>query len=116
MGIDYPGSQGEHRRHGRRASKVMKYTIKDSDLRRMSPEQREEAISQLVRAARSSPNGEARDLDAQIHAFEEQFGLSSEQLRRELAQGKRTETWEICQWLMLLDQRDLLGFRSARSR
>lgn len=94
----------------------MKYTVRDSDLRRMNPEQREEALSELVRAARSSPNGEVRDLDEQIQAFEAKFHLSSDELRRELAQGKRAETWEICQWLMLLDQRDLLGIRSARSR
>ena len=31
------------------------------------------------------------------------------QLRHELAQGQRQETWEICQWVMLLDQRDLIG-------
>lgn len=68
-----------------------------------------------MRAATSQPNGEARDLDQQIHAFEAKFGLSSEELRRELAQGERDESWEVCNWLMLLDQRDLLGARSARS-
>lgn len=81
----------------------------------MSPERQEEAVKKLVRAATSQPNGEARDLDHQIHAFEEKFGLSSEDLRRELAQGKRDESWEVCKWLMLLDQRDLLGARAARS-
>ena len=94
----------------------MKHAVKSSELRRMSPERQEEAIQELARAARSQPNGEARDLDQQIHAYEEKFGLSSEDLRRELAQGKRKESWEVCKWLMLLDQRDLLGARSPRSR
>jgi len=81
----------------------------------MTPERQEDAVKKLVRAAHSQPNGEARNLDQQIRFFEEKFGLSSEELRRELAQGKRDESWEVCKWLMLLDQRDLLGSRSARS-
>ncbi len=94
----------------------MKHAVKSSELRQMSPERQEEAVKKLVRAANSRPNGEVRDLDHQIRAFEEKFGLSSEDLRRELAQGKRDESWEICKWLMLLDQWDLLGVRSTRSR
>ncbi|HEY8205976.1 MAG TPA: hypothetical protein VIG99_00750 [Myxococcaceae bacterium] len=94
----------------------MKRMVKGTELRQMSPERQEEAIKELVRAANSPPNGEMRDLDQQICAFEEKFGLSSQELRRELAQGRREESWEVCQWLMLLDQRDyLLGARSARS-
>ena len=80
----------------------------------MSPERQNEAVKKLARAAKSMPNGEIRDLDLRIHAFEEKHGLSSADLRRELAQGKRQESWEICKWLLLLDQRDLLGARVAR--
>lgn len=93
----------------------MKHAVKSSELRQMSPERQEEAVKKLVRAANSRPNGEARNLDEQIQAFEEKFGVSSADLRRELAQGRREESWEICKWLMLLDQRDVLGARSARS-
>lgn len=94
----------------------MKHVVKSAELRRMSPERQEEAVKELVRAANSPPNGEVGDLDQQIHALEVKFGLSSEDLRRELAQGRREESWEVCRWLMLLDQRDyLLGARSARS-
>jgi hypothetical protein len=93
----------------------VKHAVKSSELRKMSPERQDEAMKKLVRAANSQPNGEAQELDQQIHAFETAFGLSSEDLRRELAQGKRDESWEVCKWLMLLDQRDLLGARSARS-
>lgn len=92
------------------------HAVKSSELRRISPERQEEAVKKLVRAATSLPNGEARDLYQQIHAFEEKFGLSSEDLRRELAQGKRDESWEVCKWLMLLDQMDLLGEAQRRQR
>ncbi len=94
----------------------MKQSIKSSDLRKMSPDEQDEAMRKLVKVARARPNGELKDLDAQIQAFEQKHGLSSDDLRHELAQGRRKESWEICQWLMLLDQRDLLGSRKARSR
>lgn len=93
----------------------MKHSIKSADFRKLSPERQEEAVGKLARAATATPNGEARDLEMQIQAYEKQFGVSSEQLRRELAQGKRHESWDVCKWLMLLDQRDLLGARSARA-
>jgi hypothetical protein len=93
----------------------MKQSLKNSDLKKMSPDQQDEAMQNLVKVARGKPNGELKDLDVQIHAFELKHQLSSDELRHELAQGKRKESWEICQWLMLLDQRDLLGSRKARS-
>lgn len=87
----------------------MKHTVRVSELQQMSPEQQEEAIQRLVQAAQSQPNGEVQELDLQIRTFEEKYGLSSEDLRRELAQGKREESWEICTWLMLIDQRAWLA-------
>ncbi len=92
----------------------MKQSLKNSDLKKMSPDEQDEAMRNLVKVARGKPNGEFKDLDAQIEAFEQKHQLSSDELRHELAQGKRKESWEICQWLMLLDQRDLLGSREAR--
>lgn len=94
----------------------MKQSIKHSDLKKLSPEQQDEAMRQLVKVARSEPNGELKDLEVQIQAFELKHGLSSNDLRHELALGRRKESWEICQWLMLLDQRDLLGSRQTQPR
>lgn len=94
----------------------MKKSIKSADLRKMSAEEQDEAMRGLVRVARGQPNGELRELDQQIRELEEKHGLSSDDLRRELSRGKRKESWEICQWLMLLDQRDLLGSRTSRAR
>lgn len=97
------------------AEAPMKQSLKSSELKQLSPEAQDDAMRRLARVAKSAPNGELKDLDAQIFALEEQHGITSAQLRTELAQGLRKETWEICQWLMLLDQRGLLGARKARS-
>lgn len=94
----------------------MKTSIKSSDLHKLPPERQDEEARRLLKVARGVPNGEQQDLDNQIRQLEEKFKVSSKDLRRELAQGKRPETWEICKWLLLLDQRELLGLRSPRSR
>ena len=94
----------------------MKTSIKSSELQKLSPERQDEEARRLLKAARGVPNGEQRDLDSQIRDLEEKFKISSKDLRRELAEGKRPETWEICKWLLLIDQRELLGIRSPRSR
>lgn len=91
----------------------MKQSIKTSDLKKLSPEQQDEAMRSLIRVARGQPNGEIKELEEQIHSLELKHGLSSDDLRHELAQGKRKESWEICQWLMLLDQRDLAASDEA---
>jgi exonuclease VII small subunit len=92
----------------------MKHSVTSSELRKMNPERQEQAVKELVRAVNSMPNGEILDLDRQIRDYEEKFKLSSDALRHELAQGKRQETWEVCKWLLLLDQRDLIAAHVAR--
>jgi len=93
----------------------MKVSIKSSELQDLSPEAQAEQLQKFVKVLRSRPNGEARELNLRIAEFERKLGLSSDALRRELAQGKRKETWDVCLWLMLLDQRDMLGFQSSRA-
>jgi hypothetical protein len=77
----------------------------------------EDRVSKLTRelgtAARGKPNGELRDVDSRIHAFETRFGVDSATLRSEVASGKRPETWDVCQWLMLLQERDRLVARTG---
>ena len=91
----------------------MKQSLKSSDLKKMSPDEQDEALRSLVKVARGGPNGDLRDLGMQIHAFELKYRLSSNELRHELAQGKLKESWEVCQWLLLINQRDLLTGRST---
>ena len=75
----------------------------------------EDRVSKLTRelgtATRGKPNGEVRDVDQRIHAFEARFGIDSETLRNEVTSGARAETWDFCQWLMLLQERDRLVAR-----
>lgn len=47
-------------------------------------------------------------LNERIAAFEEQFGISSYTMRRELKADTRKETFEICQWLMVLNLKERL--------
>lgn len=93
----------------------MKRSVKASELNRLPSSEQEAVLRDLVEVVRSKPNGELKDLDSRIVAYEVKHGMSSEQLRRELSQGRMKESWEICQWLMLLDQRDLLGARKAQA-
>jgi hypothetical protein len=79
-----------------------------SELAGMSDETRASTLRALVRAADRAPNGELRELDEQIGAFEARFGLDSEAMRRDVANGSRRETADVCEWLMLLRVRERL--------
>ncbi len=74
----------------------------------MNAEQQAAELRAMVRTARSIPNGELKEIEARLEALEALHGVTSSQLQQELAQGKRAETWEICDWLMLISKRDLL--------
>ena len=77
----------------------------------------EDRVSTLTRelgsAARGSSDGALLDAEARIHAFEVRFGVDSTTLRREVGSGKRLETWDVCQWLMALRERDRLAARAT---
>ncbi len=81
----------------------------------MTEEERERALASLVSAARSKPNGALKEIEAKIRDLEIRYEVNSETLRRQVSSGTRSETWEICQWLMLLHRREQLGARSART-
>lgn len=81
----------------------------------MAPEVRAQRIAELVDATRGKPNGEISAINEQIRNFERRYETSSASLRSELTAGKRHETAEICQWLMLLKLRDRLAAVETRS-
>ena len=84
---------------------AMPYSVSTSEFGRMSEKQKAEAVSKLVRAAFKSPNGQAKQLDAQIEEFERQYGITSKRLLEELSAGRRKETDKISDWLWLLNLR-----------
>lgn len=87
----------------------MTYSVKLSELRKMSEEERVEAIDKLVEAAYGPPNGQLEDLETQIRKFEFRYETSSERMLKELSEGSRKETAEITSWLMLLRLRENIG-------
>ena len=92
----------------------MRARIRSSELRSMTVEDRVSKLAhEMGAAARAKPNGEVRELAEQIGAFEARFGIDSATLRREVESGVRPETWEVCQWLMLLHRRDRLVARTG---
>lgn len=91
------------------------YSVRMSDLRELSKEERSAAIDKLVDAAYGPPNGLLEDLEARIRKFEFRYETSSERMRKELLEGERKETADIASWLMLLRLRENIGLREPTS-
>ena len=94
----------------------MRVVVRSADLNSMSASERDRQTADLVASTRRLPNGELTHLDNSIRAYEHKYHLSSEEMRRELSEGKRAETDEICAWLMALRLRERLVKLTARSR
>lgn len=84
----------------------MNHSVRMSEFREMSEDQRAEAVNELVRTAFESPNGQTERLDTEIREFELRYEVSSERLIEELYEGVCTETADIARWLWLLDLRE----------
>ena len=102
--------------NGRRKTRESMTAIRVSDLTRMSPEDRVTAVADLARAARRAPNGEVSEIEAGIEAYEAKYGIDSDELQRQVAEGRRAETEDVCGWLMLLRLREHLATVAARPR
>jgi len=87
----------------------MKRSIPLSEFHGASDARRDELLSELVRDARTPPNGEAKEIDAEIRVFEQRYEMTSAQMVERLTGGQQRETFDICNWLMLLEVRDRLG-------
>lgn len=87
-----------------------------SELEKLSPEKRQVRVRQLAEATQRPVNGEVKDLDREIRAFEARHGMDSDALRKGLTNGEIEETDDICQWLMRLTLRDRLVELRARAR
>ena len=80
--------------------------IRLSDWAKFTPDQKKAALAEM------KPNGAVRRTEAQIAAYEEKFGFPSEALADKLSAKEIQESWEVCEWLLLLDRRE----RFAKSR
>jgi hypothetical protein len=94
----------------------MRRSVSIAELGVMSAAQQRRRVGELVRAARTPANGELAKLDAVIREYEDQHKLDTATLRRELAEGRRQETEDICHWLMLVGLREHLAKRSTSAK
>lgn len=75
----------------------------------------EAAYRTLVDAVRSAPNGELKDVERALQAFESKHKMSSEEARNRVESGELPATREIEAWMMALRVRDdLAALKSVR--
>jgi hypothetical protein len=93
----------------------VKRAMRMAEFARMPRPQQDRVLREMVAATKEPPNGECAEVDAEIHAFEQRFGIDSAAMRAQVRSGEMKESWDICKWLMTLDRRDRLAKRAARS-
>lgn len=91
----------------------MSRAVRFSEIREASPEMREKALAGVISESRAPMNGHAAELDREIAAYEERYGIESAGLLEELSAGERRETEDILHWLMLLRLRERVGSAST---
>jgi hypothetical protein len=83
----------------------MAYSVRASDLSKMSEAERAEAARKLIPGNGASSNGRIESLDAEIREYELRYEVPSERLQKELREGALQETADIVRWLWLIDLR-----------
>jgi hypothetical protein len=73
-----------------------------SRLKSVSPNKRDELLSELVSDARGPANGTADRLSARIAEYERRYELPSLEMVEQVQRGDLKETEDIASWLMLL--------------
>lgn len=92
----------------------MKAGVRLADLAALPTAERQAKLRELSNATRRLPNGELASLEAEVRAYEQRHGIDSATLRREVNAGTRQETWEVCRWLMVLDEVERLRALTSR--
>lgn len=81
----------------------------------MRPQEREDALGELVHAALSKPNGELGEIERQIDAYEQQYELATDRMLADVAAGRMAETADVAAWLMLVRRRELSAANAAQT-
>jgi hypothetical protein len=84
-------------------------TLRLADLKGLSPAELTARAEEFASDQGAPLNGEASLLHNRIAAFETRYEMSSETMRKHLADRTLKETADICAWSMLLNLRDKLG-------
>lgn len=75
--------------------------IKLSDLAKMSKEEKDATLKAFVKKAQEPPSEETiAEWKNKIAKYEEQYEMTSDEMRKKLSTGEIIETFEICKWLM----------------
>jgi hypothetical protein len=83
--------------------------IKLSDLAKMSKDEKDVTLKKFVESAQQPPTKETiAEWKNKIAKYEEQYEMTSDEMRNKLKSGEITETFEICKWLMDLHVLDRL--------
>jgi len=86
----------------------MSLRVTDKELREASEEERSKRLKALVEATKRLGDEDVRNLDAEITAYEQKYGITTEELQAQLTAGTRQETADICTWLLLVRRFDIL--------
>jgi len=90
----------------------MSIRIRAAELRRLAPKERAERLVELAKVVGTAPNGELTVIDAEIDERATRLGVDAKTIRQDVTSGRQRETWEMCQLLMLIQERERLGARS----
>lgn len=76
--------------------------IKLSEFRSMSDEEKNRRVGEMFHEAMNPSIESLINLDNQIMSFESKYSMTSDRMKRRLADEEIAETSDICTWLMLL--------------
>jgi hypothetical protein len=88
-----------------------RHTLRFAELHGLSSEEASGRVRQFLQDQHSL-NGEGREIEESILAYETRYEMSSTVMRQRLKEAKLEHTADICRWEMLLEMRD----RVARIR
>jgi hypothetical protein len=83
-------------------------TLSLSELRDLSPEERDRRVASFMAARNEPANGEIQFLGERIREFEVRYEMSSATMLQRFRSHAIPETAEICRWLILLDAKNAL--------
>lgn len=76
-------------------------SVKLKDLANMPEGEQNEALTDLVRAAKAPRNGQAQVLDRRIREFEVRYEMSTDEMLDHFARGDIKDTADIAEWSIL---------------
>lgn len=85
----------------------MRKSIKLSDFAKLSQEEKDKAIQELLKAVMEPPTPEElAELDAKILTYETKYGIPTDKIHESIDNGTLKETNEVCSWIMLANLRE----------